>query len=83
VLAEKKLGARFSILFWDDDDTTTKRIFDRLVATGLPVIRATSFMSLHELDSLRIPHDYHPMPESYRRLAAGLAAYFGETPLKQ
>jgi hypothetical protein len=80
-LTEKKLGAQFSILFWDNDgDRTTKRIFDRLVSTGLPVIRATSFLTRRELDSLRIPHDNHPTPEVYRRLAAGLAAYFGETP---
>jgi hypothetical protein len=74
-LTKKKLGARFSILFWDDDgNRTTKRIFDRLVSTGLPVIRTTSFMTRRELDSLRIPHDNHPTPEAYRRLAAGLAA---------
>lgn len=80
-LTEKKLGARFSILFWDDDgNRTTKRIFNRLVATGLPVIRTTSFMTRRELDSLRIPHDGHPTPELYRRLAAGLAAYLGEAP---
>lgn len=80
-LTKKKLGAQFSILFWDDDgNRTTKRIFDRLVSTGLPVIRTTSFMTRHELDSLRYPHDNHPMPEAYRRLAAGLAAYFGEIP---
>lgn len=79
-LAEKKLGAPFSILFWDDDgDNTAKRIFDRLVSTGLPVIRATSFLTRRELDSLRIPHDNHPTPELYRRLAVGLTAYFGET----
>lgn len=81
VLAEKNLGARFSILFWDDDDDgTTKRIFDRLEATGLPVIRATSLVPRHDLDSLRIPYDRHPMPEAYRRLAAGLASRFGESP---
>lgn len=83
-LAEKKLGARFSILFWDDDgNRTTKRIFDRLVSTGLPVIRTTSFLTRRELDSLRFPHDNHPMPEAFRRLAAGLAAYFGETSNRQ
>jgi hypothetical protein len=80
-LSEKKLGARFSILFWDNDgDQTTKRIFDRLVSTGLPVIRATSFLTRRDLDSLRLPHDKHPTPELYRRLAAGLAAYLGEVP---
>lgn len=80
-LTEKKLGAQFSILFWDDDaNRTTKRIFDRLVSTGLPVIRTTSFLTRRELDSLRFPHDNHPTPEAYRRLAAGLAAYFGESP---
>ena len=79
-LAEKKLGARFSILFWDDDRSrTTKRVFDRLVATGLPVIRTTSFLSRRELDSLQFPHDNHPTPEAYRRLAGGLAAHLGET----
>jgi hypothetical protein len=75
-IVDQKLGARFSILFWDDDgNRTTKRIFDRLVATGLPVIRTTSFMTRHELDSLRFPHDNHPTPEAYQRLAAGLAEY--------
>ena len=79
-LSQKKLGAQFSILFWDNDgDRTTKRIFDRLVSTGLPVIRTTSFLTRRELDSLRFPHDNHPTPEAYRRLAAGLAAHFGET----
>lgn len=80
-LAEKKLGARFSILFWDDDgNRTAKRVVDRLVSTGLPVIRTTSFLTRRELDSLQIPHYSHPTPEAYRRLATGLAAYLGETP---
>ena len=79
-LSQKKLGARFSILFWDDDgDRTTQQIFDRLVSTGLPVIRTTSFLTRRELDSLQIPHDRHPTPEVYQRLAAGLAAHFRET----
>ncbi|MEO8577443.1 MAG: hypothetical protein ABI556_12105 [Gemmatimonadales bacterium] len=79
-LSRKKLGAPFTILFWDEDgDRTNKRIFDRLVATGLPVIRTTSFLTRRELDSLQIPHDRHPTPEVYRRLAVGLAAHFGET----
>ena len=78
-LAEERLGARFSILFWDNDgDKTAKRIFDRLVSRGLPVIRATLFLTRRELDSLRLPHDNHPTPEAYRRLAAGLAAQLGE-----
>ena len=82
-LAERKLGARFTILFWDDDaSSTTKRVFDRLAATGLPVIRTTSFLTRGELGSLRLPHDNHPMPEAYRRLAAGLAARLGATPPK-
>ena len=80
-LSQKKLGAPFTILFWDNDhDKTNKRIVDRLVATGLPLIRATSFLTRRELDSLLIPHDGHPAPEAYRRLAAGLAAHFGEIP---
>ena len=79
-LFQKELGAPFSILFWDNDENpTAKRIYDRLVATGLPVIRTTSFLTRRELDSLQIPHDRHPTPEVYQRLAAGLAAHFGET----
>ena len=79
-LAERKLGARFTILFWDDDtNPTAKRAFERLAATGLPLIRATSFLTLGELDSLRFPHDDHPTPEAYRRLAPGLAARLGAT----
>ena len=80
-LSEKKLGARFSIVYWDDDgNSTTKRIFDRLVSTGLPVIRTTSLMTRRELDSLRLPHDNHPSPEAYRRLAAGLAGQLAKIP---
>lgn len=80
-LSQEKLGAPFTILFWDDDgDRTPKRIINRLVSTGIPVVRATSFLTRRELDSLQIAHDRHPTPEVYRRLAAGLAAHFGETP---
>ena len=73
-LARNDLGARFTILYWDADrDATTKRVFDRLAATGLPLIRTTSLVTRRELDSLRFPHDYHPTREAYRRLEAGLA----------
>jgi hypothetical protein len=77
--AKRDLGAPFTILFWDDDkNADARRINERLAATGLPIIRTTSFMSRHELDSLVIPHDGHPTPEAYRRLAKGLATYFAE-----
>ena len=83
-LAQKNLGAPFTILFWDDDaNPTGKRVLDRLVATGLPVIRTTSFLTRRELDSLQIPHDHHPTPVIYRRLAAGLAGRLGATPLNK
>lgn len=76
--ARRDLGAPFTVLFWDDDaNVEARRILDRLAATGLPIIRATSLMTKRELDSLRYPHDTHPTPESYKRLAKGLAAYFG------
>ena len=80
-ISEEKLGAPFTILFWDHDaDPTAKRVLDRLVATGLPVIRTTSFLTRRELDSLRFPHDNHPTAEVYRRLAPGLAARLGAIP---
>ena len=72
-IARTRLGARFTILFWDYEDETTRRVHDRLVSTGLPVIRATSLVA-HDRDSLRIPYDRHPSAEAYRRLASGLAA---------
>ena len=79
-LSREKLGAPFSVLFWDDDrDTAPKRVIDRLVSAGIPVIRATSFLTRRELDSLQIPFDKHPNPEADRRLAAGLAARLGAT----
>ena len=76
-LAKEKLGADFTVLFWDTDSPTTERVFDRLAATGVPIVRATSFVPERELVSLRIPYDFHPSPEVYRRLAAGLAVHFG------
>jgi hypothetical protein len=81
--AHQDLGARFTVLFWDDDaNRVTKRIFDRLEATGLPVIRTTSIMTRHDLDSLRYPHDNHPTAEAYRRLAPGLVAQLQASPNK-
>jgi hypothetical protein len=82
-LAKEKLGARFTVLYWDTNGQTTDPIFERLAATGLPIVRATSLVPLGELNKLRIPHDNHPTPEVYRRLAAGLAAHLGETSKKR
>jgi hypothetical protein len=77
-LAKRNLGAPTTVLFWDDDSSeTSRRILERLTTTGVPIIRASSFLTQRELDSLRIPHDNHPMPVAYTKLAAGLAAHFG------
>jgi hypothetical protein len=78
-LAKEALGAGFTVLYWDADSETSELIFERLAATGLPIVRASSLVPLGELDSLRIPYDYHPTPEAYRRVAAGLATHFGIT----
>lgn len=81
-LAREKLGARFTVLYWDTTGLAPDPVLERLVATRLPIVRATSLVPLSELNRLRIPHDRHPTAEAYRRLAAGLAAHLGETSKK-
>ena len=78
-LAEKRLGARFTVLFWDRDaGRTTRRVLEQLDAKGIHVVRATSIMTRGELNSMRIRYDTHPTPEAYRRLAAGLVDQLAE-----
>jgi hypothetical protein len=77
-LARKKLGADFTVLYWDSNRPESEAIFGRLVATGLPIVRTSALVPRDETDSLRIPYDFHPLPEGYRRLAVELAGYFRE-----
>lgn len=76
-LSREKLSAEFTILFWDDDNESARRVLARLARSGIPIVRVSSLLPREEWRALEIPLDPHPQPEAYRRIAAGLAGHFG------
>ena len=73
VLTREKYGAGFTVLFWDDDNDVSRRALARLRATKVPIVLVSEIIPRSEWPSMLLPHDGHPKPEAYRRLAAGLA----------
>jgi hypothetical protein len=76
-LTREKLGAELTVLFWDEDNETARRVLARLARSGIPVVRVSALLPREEWKALEIPLDPHPRPEAYRRIADGLAGHFG------
>jgi hypothetical protein len=76
-LTREKLGAELTVLFWDEDNETARRVLARLTRSAIPVVRVSRLLPREEWKALEIPLDPHPRPEAYRRIAAGLAGHFG------
>lgn len=79
-LSREKLGAEFTVLFWDEDNETARRVLARLARSAIPIVRVSTLLPRGEWKALEIPLDPHPQPLAYRRIAAGLAVHFGGGP---
>jgi hypothetical protein len=77
-LAREKLGAGFTVIYWDADGESSARVLARLRKTDLSIMLVSDVIPRSEWAGLRIPGDVHPKPEVNRRLAAALAARFRE-----
>lgn len=75
-LSREKLGAEFTVLFWDEDNEPARRVLARLARSGIPVVRVSTLLPREEWNALEIPLDPHPQPQAYRRIARGLAGTF-------
>ena len=75
-LSREKLGAPLTVLFWDADHETSRKVLARLSRSNIPVVPVSTLLPREEWKALEIPLDPHPQPEAYRRIAAGLAANF-------
>jgi hypothetical protein len=73
-VANRKLGAKFVIVYWDEDDDAGRRVLNRLEKTQLPLIRVSTIIPRHEWTRVRFPGDLHPGPEADRRIAQALAS---------
>ena len=71
--AKRRLGADFTILYWDDTTSLARQVLKRLTVTGLPLVRVSTIIPRSEWTSVRLPNDLHPGPEANRRIAAWLA----------
>jgi hypothetical protein len=76
-LSLRKYGARFLVVYWDEDNASSRRVLQRLRKTTLPIVLVSDVIPRTEWASLTLPRDGHPKPEANRRLAAALAARFG------
>jgi hypothetical protein len=76
-LSRERLGARFTVVFWDEDTGIGRRVLARLDRTGLDVVRVSTIIPRSQWKSLEIPLDGHPTPAAYKQLAGGLVQHFG------
>ena len=74
-IAKEKLGADFTVVFWDLDTPVARRVLARLEQTGLDVVPVSSFIPRKEWPRVHFPLDDHPNPEGHIRLSKGLAEH--------
>jgi hypothetical protein len=72
-LARERLGADFTILYWDDENPLARRVLARLRKTGLPIILVSSVMPRSEWNRYRFPREFHPTAEANVLLARYVA----------
>jgi hypothetical protein len=65
-------GAKFYVLFWDDDSELSRLILEQFAKKNISIIRVSNFMTLAERASYSIPMDGHPTVTANRLLAKGL-----------
>ncbi|MEP6730705.1 MAG: hypothetical protein ABJE10_08710 [bacterium] len=76
-LAHDTLRAGFTVLYWDDDTDTGRRVLARLRTTGVPLILVSEIIPREDWPSITLPVDGHPTAEANRRLAAALRVRLG------
>jgi hypothetical protein len=63
-VAREKLGADFTILYWDDENPLADRVLARLQKTQLPIILVSSVIPRSEFSRYRFPNESHPTAEA-------------------
>jgi hypothetical protein len=76
-LSREKLGARFTVVFWDDETEVARRTLARLDRSGLDIVRVSTIIPRDQWERLEIPLDGHPTAGAYQQLAGGLLRHFG------
>jgi hypothetical protein len=59
-LAREKLGADFTIIYWDDSGAAAEKVLARLRKTGLPLILVSSIIPRKDWDQYLFAGDKHP-----------------------
>ena len=72
-VARARFDTDFTIVYWDDEDATSRRVEARLRRSALPILWVSEVIPRREWPDILIPIDRHPNVEANRRLAAALA----------
>ena len=76
-LVREQYGGDFTFLYWDDDNETTSQVLSRFEGAKFDVIRISEIIPREEWGEALLPHDSHPRPKTYRKIAQFLARGVG------
>jgi hypothetical protein len=75
-IAQRNLGAQFTIIYWDEESPLALRVLARLRQTGIPMLLVSQIIPRNEWSRAFLPHDHHPNAATNARIAAFLAARY-------